>query len=63
MNVQVYQADPNTGANIGPWDKAEIGQCIAVQVTGNFVPVVPSFSLLPSHLPMTSKALMECEAN
>jgi Flp pilus assembly protein TadG len=63
MNVQVYQADPATGANIGPFTKAENGQCIAVQVTGNFVPNVPSFSLLKSSVSMTSKALVDCEAN
>jgi Flp pilus assembly protein TadG len=63
MNVQIYQADPNTGANIGPWTKAENGQCIAVQVTGNYVPIVPNFSLLPKPLPMSSKALMDCEVN
>src|SRR3954452_24451522 len=63
MNVQVYQADPTTGANIGPFTKAENGQCIAVQVTGNFVPNVPAFSLLKNQVPMTSKALVDCEAN
>jgi Flp pilus assembly protein TadG len=63
MNVQVYQADPTTGANIGPWTKAENGQCIAVQVTGNYVPMVPNFSMLPKPLAMNSKALMDCEAN
>jgi Flp pilus assembly protein TadG len=63
MNIQVYQADPNTGANIGLWTKAQNGQCIAVQVTGNYIPVVPHFSMLPSPLSMSSKALMDCEAN
>src|SRR5262249_11236736 len=63
MNVQIYQADPNTGANIGPWNKAQNGQCIAVQVNGNFTPMVPNFSLLPKPLAMSSKALMDCEAN
>jgi Flp pilus assembly protein TadG len=63
MNIQVYQADPNTGANIGPWTKTQNGQCIAVQVTGNYIPVVPHFSMLPSPLVMKSKALVDCEAN
>jgi hypothetical protein len=34
-----------------------------VQVTGNYVPMVPNFSLLPKPLAMSSKALMSCEAN
>jgi Flp pilus assembly protein TadG len=63
MIVQVYQADPVTGANIGLWTKAANGQCIAVQVTGNFVPMVPTFSLLKTSLAMSSKAMMTVEAN
>jgi Flp pilus assembly protein TadG len=63
MNVQVYQADPTTGANIGPYTKAGNGQCIAVQVTGNFVPNVPTFSMVKNPVAMTSKALVDCEAN
>lgn len=63
MNVQVYAANPTTGANIGPWTNAANGQCIAVQVTGNFVPIVPTFSLLHSPVSMSSKAMVECEAN
>jgi Flp pilus assembly protein TadG len=63
MNVQVFQADPTTGANIGPFTKAENGQCIAVQVTGNFVPNVPTFSMIRNPVLMTSKALVDCEAN
>ena len=63
MNIQIYQADPVTGANIGLWTKAATGQCIAVQVTGNFVPIVPTFSLMKSPLSMSSKAMMTVEAN
>ena len=63
MNVQVFQADPTTGANIGPYTQAENGQCIAVQVTGNFVPNVPTFSMIQNPCPMTAKALVDCEAN
>jgi Flp pilus assembly protein TadG len=63
MSVQVYQADAITGANIGPWTSAANGQCIAVQVTGNFVPIVPTFSLLHTPVPMSSTALVGCEAN
>ena len=63
MSVQVYQADPITGANIGPWTSAANGHCIAVQVTGNFVPIIPTFSLLHTPVPMSSTALVGCEAN
>jgi Flp pilus assembly protein TadG len=63
MNVQVYQADPTTGANIGAWTSAANGQCIAVQVTGTYIPIVPKLTLLPNSLSMSSKVLMYCEAN
>ena len=63
MSVQAYQVDPATGANIGTWTSAENGQCIAVQVTGNYVPIIPKFSLMPNPLAMSSKVLMYCEAN
>jgi Flp pilus assembly protein TadG len=63
MSVQVYRADPTTGANLGAWTSASLGQCIAVQVTGNYLPIVPKLSLLPTPLAMSSKAVMYCEAN
>jgi Flp pilus assembly protein TadG len=63
MSVQVYQADPTTGANLGAWTNTQLGQCIAVQVTGNYVPVIPKFSFLPNPLAMSAKSVMYCEAN
>src|SRR5690349_6152617 len=63
MNVQVYQADPTTGANIGAYTQAQNGQCIAVQVTGNFVPNMPTFSMIKNPVSMSAKALVDCEAN
>jgi Flp pilus assembly protein TadG len=63
MNVQVYATDPTTGANLGSWTSAALGQCIAVQVTGNYVPLIPKFSFLPNPLAMGSKCVMYSEAN
>ena len=63
MTIQVYQADPATGANIGPWTNAGVGDCIAVQISGNYVPIVPTISLLPDPLPLNSKAVSYSEAN
>ncbi len=63
MNVQAYQVDPTTGANIGVWTSAANGQCIAVQVTGNYMPIIPKFRLTANPIAMSSKALMYCEAN
>jgi Flp pilus assembly protein TadG len=63
ISIQVYKANPTTGANIGAWTDAGLGECIAVQVTGNFTPIVPGITLLPNPLPMATKAVMYSEAN
>jgi Flp pilus assembly protein TadG len=63
MNVAVYKADPATAANIGAWTDAGLGECIAVEITGEYVPAVPTFSRLSKSLPMTAKSLMYSEAN
>jgi Flp pilus assembly protein TadG len=61
--IQVYKADPTTGANVGVWTDAALGDCIAVQVNGNFTPIVPGISLLPNPLAMSTKVMMQSEAN
>jgi Flp pilus assembly protein TadG len=63
ISIQVYKADRTTGNNIGQWTDAGMGDCIAVQISGNFTPIVPHLSLLPNPLPMTAKAMMYSEAN
>lgn len=62
--VQVYQADPTTGNNIGAWNAAPFGSDIGVQVDCDFVPIVPvSAGIFPSTLHITARSLMRCEAN
>ncbi len=63
LDVQVYKANPTTGANIGDWTTATLGDCIAVQVSGKYVPLLSKFSLLPNPVVMNSKAMMVSEAN
>ena len=63
MVVQAYRADPTTGVNIGAWNSAANGQCIAVQVSGAYKPIIPKISLMPSSIALTSKVIMYCEAN
>ena len=63
MNVLVYKADPTTGANIGVWTDAGLGECIAVEVSGNYLPIVPKISLLPTSVPLKAKVVMYSEAN
>lgn len=61
LTVQVYQADPATGANVGAWTGAPFGAGIAVQIDLDFNPVVPL--VMPSKIHQTTRAVMACEAN
>lgn len=63
MTVSVYQADPATGNNLGSWNNTTLGGSIAVQITGNYKPILPTLSQLPSSMPVTTTAMMTCEAN
>jgi Flp pilus assembly protein TadG len=63
MTIQVYQVNPSTGANLGAWNSTPLGGCIAVQINGNFTPILPKLSLIPNPLPMTVTAMMLCETN
>src|SRR5262245_56973002 len=62
LNIDVYKADINTGANIGPWTSASFGQGICVEVSGDYKAVLPSFGFLNSTT-IRAKAIMRCEAN
>jgi Flp pilus assembly protein TadG len=61
--IQVYKADPTTGANIDVWTNAQIGDCIAVEISGNYLPIVPKMSMVTNPLPLHAKAMRYCEAN
>ena len=63
LAIQVYQADPTTGNNIGVWTGAPFGSTIAVQVDLYYAPITPVSWGLPGALHMTSKSLMRSEAN
>ena len=62
--IQIYQADPTTGANLGPWNLTPYGGSIAVQIDGDFVPVIPtSLGIIPVRIHFTSLSMMLSEAN
>jgi Flp pilus assembly protein TadG len=60
--IQVYQADPNSGANIGSWNNANTGSLIAVQITGTYQPMLPITSILPGPVPLSATCVTYCEA-
>lgn len=63
MSIRIYKADPSTGKDIGPWNDAGLGECIGVEITGAYVPTVPTFSLIPDSVPVTVKSVMYSHAN
>jgi len=62
LNIQVYKADPNTGANIGAWTSAGFGDYVAVQVTGNYSSLLPTFGTIPNGVALQGTSMMMCEA-
>ncbi len=62
LSIQVFQANPATGANIGAWTNAGLGQTVAVQITGNYQPMLSLASLLPVPIPVTSEAMVYSES-
>jgi Flp pilus assembly protein TadG len=62
VNITVYQANPTTGANIGPWTGATLMNCIGVRMTANYQAMTPTFSMLPSLVPLQATAVMFSEA-
>jgi|SRR5579872_4338193 len=61
--INVYQADPTTGANIGPWTNTSAGNPIAVEITGTYQPMLPIASILPRPVPVSAKCVTFSEAN
>lgn len=61
-SCKVYKAD-STGTNSGLPQDAQFGQYIAVEVTCDFEPVLPSFLYMNKTIKIQSKSLMYSEAN
>lgn len=61
-SCQVYKAD-STGNNVGqPYD-AQFGEYIAVEVSLDYVPVLPAFLFMNKSYKVSSKSMMSSEAN
>ena len=62
LTIDVYLVD-SSGNNIGSWTTAQDGQNIAVEVTGTYTPILPTFGFLPSTVTIHSKCVMRSEGN
>jgi Flp pilus assembly protein TadG len=61
MNIQIYEANPTTGANVGAWTSAGLGTPIVVKITGQYEPMVALANLLPLPVNVTSEAMVYSE--
>ena len=64
LNIQVYQADPETGENVGSWDRTPYGGAIAVRVDGDYAPVVAAgLGIVTDSIHLSAVSMMRSEAN
>ncbi|MGD9723026.1 MAG: TadE/TadG family type IV pilus assembly protein [Pirellulales bacterium] len=62
QTVSIYAAD-SQGNNVGTWTNAQVGQSVAVQISGNYPVIVSTLLRLPLTLPVTARAVMRSESN
>jgi len=62
QSIQVYASD-SLGNNIGNWTTIQTGQCVCVQITGNYQTALPSLLSMPSTIPVNVKVVMRAEGN
>jgi Flp pilus assembly protein TadG len=62
LTINVFQANPTTGANIGPWTSAGLGGTVAVQITGNYQPMLSIAALIPNPIAISSVAMVYSES-
>jgi Flp pilus assembly protein TadG len=64
VSIQVYQADPVTGANIGSWELTPYGGAIAVRMDVDYAPILPTtLGIVPNPLHFSAQSMMLSEAN
>jgi Flp pilus assembly protein TadG len=61
VNVQVYLTDTN-GNNLGAnWSSAAFGNLIAVEITADYRPMLPTYGILSSKITMKARTIMRSE--
>lgn len=67
LTITVYLANPSTGADITPaggsWKDAQFGEAVAVKISGDYVPMLPTWSWLTNSLTLRALAVTRSEAN
>ncbi len=60
--VQVYKSNAS-GQNIGTWTDAAYGERIAVKITANYRPILPTFGIVPNNMSLSSLAVVRSEGD
>ena len=63
LSIQVFKADPTTGANLDAWTNARFGDWIMVKATGTYTPALPSLLRMGNTMTVNGQSMMRCEAN
>jgi Flp pilus assembly protein TadG len=62
QTVSIYAAD-SLGNSIGSWNNAQAGQCVCVQISGSYKPIIPTLLRMPTSISVNTKAVMRSESN
>jgi Flp pilus assembly protein TadG len=62
QQIQIYLTNPDGQAIPGDWSAATYQQAIAVQISGNYAPVLTGW-ILGANVPINCKAVMNSEGN
>jgi Flp pilus assembly protein TadG len=63
MEIEVFEANPTTGAEVDDWKNAAFGEMIAVRIHGDYLPVIRGLLFLPESIPMDHLCMLTSEAN
>ena len=62
MSIQVFQANPDDGANIGAGRTPVWANTVAVTISGTYKPMVGMAAILPVSFPISSTAMVYSES-
>jgi len=62
QSVQVFASDP-LGNNLGSWNSATPGESVAVQITGNYLPMITAWLCLPASIPISIQSVARVEGS
>jgi Flp pilus assembly protein TadG len=62
QTISIFAADAQ-GNNQGTWTNAQVGQSVAVEITGNYRVLISNILQMPVTIPVVARAVMRTEGN